>query len=206
MAEAFAGLDQLDSRSRDAVLAAIAAVEAADAPVDAGRFEGLRDPGLRAQVSAALGGCGRALIECNGGWLSAYDDGVADALVDEGVGFLSDKDRAVLALVLLYTVAIPRARGRIDGADWTRSEPTTVEQLQKHRHLTRRDILLSLRKLRSLGILRPGLRGAIAPGPQFLRLSQVRTRRIWDELVIVAQPDSMLAQVIRRRRAQGEAA
>jgi hypothetical protein len=199
MAEALADLQQLDSRSRNAVLAAVAAVEAADAPVDSGRFEALQDPGLRTHVSSALSECGRALIERNGGWLSAYDDEVADALVGDEVGVLSEKDRAVLALVLLHTVAIPRARGRIDGTDWTQAEPTTVEQLQKHRHLTQRDIMLSLRRLRSLGILRPGLRGAIAPGPQFLRLSADRTRRVWDELIIVSQPDSTLAQVIRRR-------
>jgi hypothetical protein len=202
MADVLADLQQLDSSSRNAVLAAIAALEAADVPVEASRFDALRDPGLRTHVSSALEACGRTLIERNGGWLSAYEDGVADTLVDEGIGVLSEKDRAVLALVLLYTVAIPRARGRIDGADWTQAEPTSVDQLQKHRSLTRRDIQLSLRKLRSLGILRPGLRGAIAPGPQFLRLSAMRTRRIWDELVIVAQPDSTLAQVIRRRHGQ----
>jgi len=206
MADALADLQGLDSRSRNAVLAAIAAVEAADAPVDASRFDALRDPGIRAHVSSVLAACGRTLIEGNGGWLSAYEDDVADALLEEGIGLLSEKDRAVLALVLLYTVAIPRARGRIDGTDWTQAEPTTVEQLQKHRYLTRRDILLSLRNLRSRGILRPGLRGAIAPGPQFLRLSAARTRRIWDELVIVAQPDSTLAQVIRRRHSEENAA
>lgn len=202
MAEALAALQQLDSRSRNAVLAAVAAVEAADTPVEPSRFEALHDPGLRAFVSSALAACGRTLVERDGGWLSSYDDEIADALVADGVGVLSENDRAVLALVLLYTVAIPRARGRINGSDWTEAEPTTVEQLQKHRHLTQREIMASLRKLRSLGILRPGLRGAIVPGPQFLRLSDVRTRRVWDELVIVAQPDSTLAQVIRRRHGQ----
>lgn len=202
MGEALAELQQIDARSRNAVLAAIAAVESADAPVPPDRFEALRDPGLRAHVACSLAECGRTLIERNGGWLSAYEDEVADALVEDGIGGLSEKDRAVLALVLLYTVAIPRARGRIDETDWTQAQPTTVEQLQKHRHLTQSDIVRSLRRLRSQGILRPGLRGAIAPGPQFLRLSAARTRRMWDELVIVSQPDSTLAQVIRRRQKQ----
>jgi hypothetical protein len=199
MSNELAELELLEARARDDVLAAIAAVEVADVPVDAVRFEALGDPGLRAYVAAALTACGRSLKEVNGGWLSAYDDDAADVLADEGSGILSEKDRAVLALVLLYTVAIPRARGRITGTDWTQAEPTSVEELQKHRYLTRRDILLSLRRLRSLGVLRPGLRGAIAPGPQFLRLSEARTRRIWDEMIVVAQPESTLAQVIRRR-------
>jgi hypothetical protein len=203
--DALASLAALDARARDAVLAAVAAVEMADASVEPSSFEGLRDPGLRAHVAALLMICGRSLIEVNGGWLSAYDDRVADALADEGTGILGEKDRAVLALVLLYTVAIPRARGRITGTDWTQAEPTTVDQLQRHRFLTRRDILLSLRNLRSMGVLRPGLRGAIAPGPQFLRLSEARSRRIWDELVVVAQPQSTLAQVIRRRHQRDEA-
>jgi hypothetical protein len=202
--DALARLASLDARARDAVLASFSAVEMADVPVEPSRFEGLRDPGLRTHVAGLLTACGRSLIAVNDGWLSAYDDRVADALTDEGTGILGEKDRAVLALVLLYTVAIPRARGRITGTDWTQAEPTTVEQLQKHRFLTRRDIQMSLRTLRSMGVLRPGLRGALAPGPQFLRLTEARSRRIWDELVVVAQPESTLAQVIRRRHKHEE--
>lgn len=199
MSDALHELDLLDVRARDDVLAAVAAVESADAPVDPGRFAALQDPGLRAYVAAALTACGRTLVEVDPGWLSTYDDGIADALADEGTGTLDEKDGAVLALVLLHTVAIPRARGRITGTDWTQAEATTLDELQRNRHLTRLDIQRSLRRLRSLGILRPGLRGAIAPGPQFLRLSEARAKRIWDELIVVAQPESTLAQIIRRR-------
>jgi len=199
VSDALHELDLLDARARDDVLAAVAAVESADAPVDPARFGALQDPGLRAEVTAALAACGRTLLEVDRGWLSAYDDDIANVLADEGTGILNEKDRAVLALVLLYTVAIPRARGRLTGNDWTQAEATTVDELQRNRHLTRLDIQRSLRRLRSLGILRPGLRGAIAPGPQFLRLSEARAKRIWDELIVAAQPESTLAQIIRRR-------
>jgi hypothetical protein len=205
MIEDLGSFEQVDARARDEILAAVAALEIADAPVSGERFQALRDPGMRAQVAAVLSSCGRSLNEVDSGWLSGYDDAVADVLAADGVGRLNEKDSAVLALVLLYTVAIPRARGRITGDNWTQSVPTTIDELQRNRHLTRLDIQRSLRRLRSLGILRPGLRGAIAPGPQFLRLSHVRTRRLWDELIVVSQPSSTLAQMIRKRHGSKEA-
>ena len=195
-------LTSLGETARAEVLAAAAAVDVADTPVPATAFRALADPALRAAVEAALAASGRCLIEHESGWLSGYRDDIADRLIEDGMGVLAPKDRAVLALVLLHTVAIPRARGRIESDDWTASEPTTVEELERNRHLTQSDIRRSLRRLRILGVLRHGHRAAIAPGTQFLRLTQERNARLWEELVLLCRPDGMLAQVIRRRREQ----
>lgn len=193
-------LDGLSEALRADVLAAVAAVESADAPVSADAFSALRDPALRRSVEEVLAAAGRVLVEHETGWLSGYRDDIADRLAAEGLGVLSRKDRAVLALVLLHSVAIPRARGRVDSDDWTQAIPTSVEELERNKHLTQKDIRASLRRLRTAGILRPGHRSAIAPGPQFLRLTAERSNRLSEDLVLLCHPDGMLAHVIRRRR------
>jgi hypothetical protein len=193
-------LEALRPDDRADVLAALAAVETADAPVSGTVFPSLADPALRHVVAELLDTGGRELIAHDEGWLSAYRDDIADRLVAEGLGVLAPKDRAVLTLVLLHTVAIPRARGRIEGDDWTQAEPTTFEELRHNRHLTDADLRRSVRTLRAMGVLRPGHRPHIAPGPQFLRLTAARKSRLWEELVLLCRPEGMLAQVIRRRR------
>jgi hypothetical protein len=195
-------LSSLSEALRVEVLAATAAVDVADEPVPPQAFRALADPALRAAVDEALFATGRCLVQHKTGWLSGYRDDVADRLVVEGLGVLEPKDRAVLALVLLHTVAIPRARGRIESEDWTLSVPTTVEELERNRSLNGTDIRRALRRLRTLGVLRHGHRSAIAPGPQFLRLTQERNARLWEELVLLCRPEGMLAQVIRRRRTE----
>jgi hypothetical protein len=198
MTELVAGLSQA---LRADVLASVAAVECADAPVSGEDFAALRDPALRRAVEDVLAASGRTLVEIAGGWLSGYRDDIADRLVTEGLGVLAPKDRAVLALVLLHTVAIPRARGRVASENWSDALPATVEELERNRHLTQKDIRASLRRLRTAGILRPGHRSAITPGPQFLRLTAERSSRLSEDLVLLCHPDGMLAHVIRRRRA-----
>ena len=195
-------LGTLSEALRVEVLAAAAAVDVADAPVPADSFRALADPALRAAVEEALAAAGRCLIGHDDGYISGYRDDIADRLIRDGIGVLRPTDRAVLTLVLLHTVAIPRARGRLDSEDWTQSEPTTVEELNRNRHLHKTDIKPSLRRLRTLGVLRHGHRSAIAPGPQFLRLTQERNARLWEELVLLCRPEGMLAQVIRRRRTE----
>ncbi len=195
---ALAGLGELD---RTEVLAAVAAVDVAEKPVTGEHFRALRDPALRRAVEEALRIEGRVLVEHETGWLSGYSDDIADRLQDEGLGVLGRTDRAVLTLVLLHSVAIPQARGRLDGDDWTNAVPTSMDELKKNKKLTAKEIHASVRRLRTLGVLHHGNRGAIAPGPQFLRLSKQRSGRLSEELVLLCRPTGMLAQVIRRRRA-----
>lgn len=194
-----------DSFQRHAVLEAVAALELAEAPVDGARFEALGDPGLRALVQRALGAAGRVLLPNGDGWSSGYDDTIADRLADEGIGVLRPDDRAVLALVLLRTVAVPRALGRVEGTDWCEAEPTSVDELALNRHLTKSRIHAAVRRLKTAGILRPGHRALLVPGPQFQRLTPKRAQRLWEDLVLACRPDGMLAEVIRRRRHAEEA-
>lgn len=192
---------QLGAGDQAAVTAAVAAVELADAPVPGDAFRALADPTLRRVAAEVLAEAGRQLLSVDGGWLSGYDDAVADRLADEGVGVLAPTDRAVLALVLLHTVAIPRSRGRIEGTRWTDAEPVDVDEIAKSRALSKQAIRASVRRLRSLGVLRQGHRPPLAPGPQLDRLSPERSRRLWEDLMLLCQPEGMMAAAIRRRRA-----
>lgn len=193
--------DRLSPADQAAVTAAASAVELADVPVAADAFRALADHTLRAVVDEVLAGAGRQLLAVDGGWLSGYDDAVTDRLASEGVGVLAAEDRAVLTLVLLHTVAIPRARGRLDGDGWTDAEPIELDELAKSRALSKQAIRRSLRRLRSLGVLRQGHRPPIAPGPQLDRLTAERSQRLWEDLMLLCQPDGMMATTIRRRRA-----
>ncbi len=190
--------DLPDARQAE-VLAALAAVETADEPLAPGDFRALLDPSLTAVLRRCLAEGGRVLLRIDGGWLSGYDDTVAARLADDGAGVLRADDRAVLALVLLHTVAIPRARGKA-GTSWSDAEPTSKDELAKSK-IPRKTIDASVGRLRDAGVLAYGARHRIVPGPQFGRLTEKASASLWEELVLVAQPHGVMAQVIRRRRA-----
>jgi hypothetical protein len=181
------------------VLAALAAVETADEPVAATGFRALLDPGLRATLARCLAETGRVLLPVGGGYLSGYDDTIAARLAADGLGVLGAEDRAVLTLVLLRCVAIPRARGRIDGTSWTDAEPTTKAELAKSK-LPRTTIDAAVRRLRDAGLLAYGAKRMILPGPQFARLTPRTSAALWENLILVAAPHGVMADVIRRRR------
>src|SRR4051812_47964767 len=88
----------LSAALRADALAAFAAVETAETPVPASASPALRAPALRHAVERMLAASGRTLVELDGGWLSGYDDRIADRLVADGLGALPPQDRAVLAL------------------------------------------------------------------------------------------------------------
>src|SRR5258707_9981612 len=195
---------QLAVEDEAAVRDAIAALEVAEGVVPAAAFPALQDPALRSAVTHRLGACGRVLISVGAGWVSGYDDEVADTLGELGIGLLSPTDRAVLALVLLRTVAIPRARGELSGNAWVTPDgarPTTVAELNHNRHHTKRQITESLRTVRTLGLLKPGHRSGIVPGPALYRLSGQRAAWLWEDLLMLAAPESSYARVLRARRA-----
>lgn len=199
-------LHDLPAARQADVLAALTAVETADAPVPRTAFLALADGALRATLEELLAQAGRVLLEVGGGFMSGYDDRVTERLAQEGIGVLPPDDRAVLALVVLHTVAIPRARGSIPaGADWSVAEPVERARLSDSR-LTERTIDGALRRLRDAGILRPGLRPPIAPGPQFARFTPAASASLFEELILLCEPDGTLAEAIRRRRAARTAA
>lgn len=193
----------LSSRDQEFVLDAVAAVENADVPVHAALFPGLTDPALKAAVADCLAVAGRCLVEHpSDTWLSGYQDDIAMRLAEEGIGVLSRADAAVLTLVLLHSVAIPRASGRARGNRWTDGEPVSPDELAKSRTLTLTQVQASVRRLRDAGILRPGHRAEIVPGPQFDRLTPAQSQRLWEDLIVATKPDSAEARRIRFRRGE----
>ena len=190
-------------RNRSELLAAVAAVETSDEPVLERDYLALRDGALRETVRKLLGESGRCLLDLGEGrWISGYHDDVADELNLATIGQLPPSDRAVLALVLLHTVAIPRASGRITSPDWTVAEPVERTVLHQCKALPNGEIDRSIRRLQARGILRRGQRAEIRPGPQFLRLTELRSRTLWEDLIILCKPGGAQAAQIQRRRTQ----
>lgn len=181
------------------VLAALAAVETAEQPVRTTGFRGLLDPSLRATLERCLAEQGRVLLKVGEGFLSGYEDGVGRRLAAEGVGVLPPDDRAVLALVLLHCVAIPRASGRLRTESWLDAEPTTKQQLVMSK-IPETKVRGAVQRLRNAGILRYGARRSILPGPQFARLTPQVSAELWENLILLAQPHGVMGDAIRRRR------
>jgi hypothetical protein len=198
-------LDDLPLDRRIDVLAAVRAVEESDHPVPGPTFRALVDETLRASVEQILAYAGRVLLEsATGGgvpgFLSGYDEDVRERLLVHGIGVLPPDDRAVLALVLIHTVAIPRARGLLPAeADWTVAQPVSVETLGKAK-IADVAIRNGLRRLRNAKILAFGARRQVVPGPQFRRLSGAVVSSLFEELILLAEPEGLLAESIRRRR------
>ena len=127
----------------------------------------------------------------------------------------------MLTLVLIHAVAIPRTEGTLSGDSWVDGTPAPVEELQRRTQLPRGELRQSLSRLRAAGLVRvvparprPGHAGgprrglgsgllgtAYLPGPQFHRLTETARRRLQEELILAAGPDTPLAAAIRRRRA-----
>lgn len=196
----------LSTPNGHAVRRTAAALEAASEPVSATELPALADPSLHEPLRQCLHAAGRTLMQLDDRrWITGYDDTIADRLSAEGLGVLSRNDAAVLTLVLLHSVAIPRARGRITSGNWTIAEAVSVDTIARNRHLTKATITTSVRRLRTAGILRPGQRADIVPGPQFLRLSPHRLATIWEGLLLLCRPEGRTAEMIRRRRLEGAA-
>lgn len=196
-------IERLAPTAREAVTAAITAVETSDEPVDPTQYQALYDPALKAVVTEELDQVGRVLLQADGGYTTGYADDVSDELTERAIGQRSEQDRAVLSLVLLHCIAIPRARGKTDGEAWSDAIEFNADKLSaewSNPYLTAKAINESLRRLRDAGILKRGHRATPVPGPQFLRLTPARNRLLWENFVLLAAPDSMLADVIRRRR------
>ncbi|MEV7122844.1 hypothetical protein [Kitasatospora griseola] len=205
--------ETLSDREETLVLAAVAALETADDLVPADAFPALADDALRAAVASRLRAAGRTLIAREhrtiAGYTSGYDDTVARKLAADGIGLLPEADRAVLAIVLLRTVAIPRAGGKHQSTSWLSDGPgTSIAELYRNDdpEVTYGLLRPALRRLKARRLLRTGYRGQILPGPALLRLTDAQSARLWEDLVLVTLPDSLYADVIRRRRERQDTA
>ena len=201
-------LADLSERHRDEILAAFAAVENSPEPVPEAVATALHDATLRRSVEEMLNLIGRTLVRAGPGrWTSGYRDDIAARLtVPQQTGPPQTvTDRAVLTLVLIHSVAIPRTEGTLAGDAWVDGTPTPVEELQRRTQLPRGELRPSLGRLRAAGLVRvvPARAPhgtAYLPGPQFHRLTEAARRRLQEELILAAGPDTPLAAAIRRRR------
>lgn len=187
----------------DDLLAAFAALEEAASPVPEHAFVALVDPVQRKNLAALAREAGRVLVEVPGrGWLTGYDDSIADRLVAEGVGVLTPIDRAVLALVVLHTVVVPRARGQLAGPMWSSAIGTDLNTLARNRSraLSREAIQRSVRRLRASNIVTATPQGGILPGPQMLRLTARRQEDAAAAVLIATKPHGLLARVAEKQQ------
>ncbi len=198
------------------MLAAFAAVEHSWQPVHESQLLALRDATLRRCLSDLLHGLGRTLVAAGPGrWTSGYRDDVAAVLAGEGPT-LPVADRAVLVLVLIHSIAIPRSEGALAADSWTSTQATAVEELLRYSQLPRGEVKAALARLRAAGLVQlapvrgrgqgmgqgagPGQTAAYLPGPQVQRLTPAARRRLQEELILAAAPDSPLAAAVRARR------
>lgn len=199
-------LADLPERQRDEVLAAFAAVEHSAEPVPEAQLAALRDATLRRHVEDLLRLVGRELVPAGQQrWSSGYRDDTAAALTAEGWNGLPVDDRAVLVLVLIHSVAIPRTTGQLLQDSWVSAWPTPSAELQDHSQIPRVRLRRSLGRLRAAGLLttvagRDGQSTGYVPGPQFHRLTATARTRLQEELILAAGPDTPLAAAIRARR------
>ncbi|WP_336205548.1 hypothetical protein [Nonomuraea sp. LPB2021202275-12-8] len=117
---------------------------------------------------------------------------------------LGESERAVLTLVLVHSVAIPRAEGLLPEDSWLSPHPTPADELRRHTQLPIGELESALRVLRHGGLLtqlKAGEEaGGYVPGPQFHRLTPAARRRLQEELILAAGPDTPLAAAVRARR------
>ncbi|MEV0383754.1 hypothetical protein [Nonomuraea sp. NPDC050643] len=201
-----------DERRRAELVAAYMAVEQAAEPVPEVRFAALRDPALRHTLGEMLARRGRTLIQHRERWISGYDDARAAALgaleAAGPAGRLGVSERAVLTLVLVHSVAIPRAEGLLPEDSWLSPHPTPADELRRHTQLPIGELEAALRTLRHAGLLGQvkaggemgGEAGGYVPGPQFHRLTPAARRRLQEELILAAGPNTPLATAVLARR------
>jgi hypothetical protein len=203
-------LADLNERHRDEVMAAFAALEHGREPVAEAQLLALRDATVRRDLQRLLHRMGRTLVRVGSThWTSGFRDDVTAQLAAEGATAQSRVDRAVLVLVLIHSVAIPRSQGLIGGDSWTSGHPTSVDELTRYTQLPRGEIRPALQRLRAAGLVQIApARGratttdgpAYLPGPALHRLTKPARERLEHELILAAAPDSPLAAAIRARR------
>ncbi|WP_033440907.1 hypothetical protein [Saccharothrix sp. NRRL B-16314] len=194
-------LSTLTTQRRAEVLAALAAVETSLLPVPQSAFRALLEPASRQVVERLLTEAGRVLIRVGNGYLSAYDDTIAAQLARLGIGVLPRDERAILAMVLLLSVALPRAQGLVPKeSPWENGHPVPRDLLVREGRLKYGTADSALRQLTKAELVR-SVTGGIVPGRQFLRLTPAATDTLFDELILLAEPQGDLALSIRRLRA-----
>ncbi|MFE2712929.1 hypothetical protein ACFXKI_13285 [Streptomyces mirabilis] len=205
-------LQPLGDKQRDALVSAWAALEYGSEPASEAALPALRDAALRHQLDQMLHMTGRTLVPAGANlWTSGYRDDIAAELVANGWGILPPLERAALILVLIHSVAIPRAEGRLSGDNWQSNHPTTPTQLRKlsqiHGQLRLSE---ALQRLRAAGLVRTArvpdhetAGSSYIPGPALRRLTPAARQRLQENLILAVGPDTALATAITVRRNLG---
>lgn len=194
-------LNSLSAARQAHVHAALIALDAVERPLPQGSLPALADASLRHIVEECLAAMGRVLISSEDGYISGYDDSIAERLAQEGIGILPAADRAVLTFVILLSVAVPRASGELPtDASWTVGRPVPDERF-KGSALDGINVDSALRRLGDAGLVRRVPGRGVVPGRQFHRLTKNATARLFEELIILSEPHGSLAESINRRRA-----
>lgn len=110
--------------------------------------------------------------------------------------------------MLIHSVTIPRAEGRLTVDDWQSPYPTTPTQLRKLSQVRgQRRLSEALQWLRAAGLVRavrganPEMAGAsYVPGPALRRLTPAARQRLQENLILAVGPDTALATAITVRR------
>lgn len=195
-------LDQLSDKQREQVEAAYALLEHGSEPVHRQHLPALEDATARSCLERLLQRTGRTLVAVDGGlrWTSGYDDTVAAELTEAGWQPLAEIDRAVLTLVLVHSVAIPRSEEQLHADAWTSPFPTSADEVLRRSKLPATEARQALSRLTVMGLIRLVRDGGYVPGPQLLRLTPAARERLQDQLILAAAPNHPLASAIRERR------
>jgi hypothetical protein len=199
-------LGALTDRQRELVEAAYALLEHSREPVHRQYLPALQDATARERLEELLRRTGRTMVSVDGLlFTSGFDDAVSAELTASGWQPLLLIDRAVLVLVLVYSVAIPRSEEQLGSDVWTSPHPTSTEDILKHSKLPTAEARAALGRLTAAGLLRSSRGGdqdgGYVPGPQLLRLTPAARERLQEQLLLAAAPDHPLAAAIRERRA-----
>jgi hypothetical protein len=199
-------LGRLTDRQREQVEAAYALLEHGREPVHRQDLPALEDPTAREHLEQLLHRTGRVLVPVDGvRFTSGYDDGVAARLTETGWQPLTPIERAVLVLVLVYSVAIPRSEERLASDAWASPYPTGEADVLRASKLPAVAAKTALSRLVAAGLLgrvrdRAGVEGGYVPGPQLMRLTPAARERLQDQMILAAAPGHPLAAAIRERR------
>ena len=199
-----ASLAALSARDADAVLNTVIAVEESVDPVPQAQYQALADPALRDRRPLAAVGAGRTLVRVgDAAWISGYDDTVADRLAAEGTGVLARSSGG--AHLLLHAVAIHHgtrhdSRHQLVERRPPRTDVDTLTANRDRRLNERAGVRAALRRLHRVGVLQVGHRSKLLPGPQFRRLTEHRTRMVWENLIVAGPRRPRTSRAIHRRR------
>ena len=190
----------LSASRQDQAMAAVCAVESAARPLPGALFPALAEASLRHVVEDVLAASGRVLISSASGFISGYDDDTAQRLAEEGIGILGSIDRAVLAFIMIFSVAVPRAEGEFPAdAPWTAGRPVP-DAFFKDSLLQNVDTDPAIRRLRNASLIHRVPGKGFVLGDQFNRLTKRASTLLFEQLILLADPGGSLAESITRHR------